>query len=179
MLALIGDSFDGIFEDFTGVPGRLERVPHKSGVHMYVDYAHTPDALDKVLSFLNQIKQQVSPKAKIITVFGCGGDRDQEKRPLMAKAAENASSKVVLTSDNPRFEDPRKIIQDIATGFSKSFRDQSVKVEEDRLEALRLALTMAEPGDLLLGAGTGHEKFQQIGNDKRPMDDVEYLRGLN
>lgn len=171
-------SLDQPFADFLGVPGRLERVPNNKGVHAYVDYAHTPDALEKVLQFLNQIRQKVAPKAKIILVFGCGGDRDQEKRPLMAKAAEKASAYVVLTSDNPRFEDPKKIIQDIEVGFSKTFREQCVRTEEDRNKALKMALEMANPGDLLLVAGKGHEKFQQIGNEKKPMDDVEVLRGL-
>lgn len=171
-------NLDHVFDDFTGVPGRLERIPNNKGVHAYVDYAHTPDALEKVLSFLNQIKQAAAPEAKVILVFGCGGDRDQEKRPLMARAAETAAAYVVLTSDNPRFEDPRKIIQDIEVGFSKPFREACVKVEVDREQALKMALEMSRPGDLLLVAGKGHEKFQQIGNEKRPMDDVRYLRGL-
>ena len=171
-------NLENVFEDFNGVPGRLERVPNKKGVYAFVDYAHTPDALEKVLSFVNQIKQKTSPKSKVILVFGCGGDRDQEKRPLMAKAAETAAAYVVLTSDNPRFEDPKKIIHDIEVGFSKPFREGCVKVEVDREKALEMAVEMANPGDLLLVAGKGHEKFQQIGNEKKPMDDVEYLRGL-
>ncbi len=171
-------NLENIFDSFNGVPGRLERIANNKGVHAYVDYAHTPDALEKVLSFLNQIKQKVAPKAKVILVFGCGGDRDQEKRPLMARAAETAAAYVVLTSDNPRFEDPKKIIQDIEVGFSKPFREACVKVEVDRENALKMALEMTNPGDLLLVAGKGHEKFQQIGNEKRPMDDVKYLRGL-
>lgn len=172
------ESLEGAFDHFMGVPGRLERVHNNNGVHVYVDYAHTPDALEKTLSFITQIKQKVSPASKVITVFGCGGDRDQEKRPLMAKAAEKASNYVVLTSDNPRFEDPNKIIQDISVGFSSSFRDHCTKVETDRLLALKLAMEMARPGDLLLVAGKGHEKYQQIGNEKKPMDDVEYLSNL-
>ena len=172
------ESLENAFQDFHGVPGRLERVPHPSGVHIYVDYAHTPDALEKVLSFLTQIRDGASPQSKVITVFGCGGDRDQEKRPLMAKVAERVSNYVVLTSDNPRFEDPQKIIQDIELGFSSHFRDHCVRKEEDRQQALKVALSVSRPGDLLLVAGKGHEKFQQIGNEKRPMDDVEFLRGL-
>lgn len=173
------DSLDGVFEDFYGVPGRLESVANKKSVNIYVDYAHTPDALEKVLSFLNQIKEKVSPKSKVITVFGCGGDRDQEKRPLMARAAEKNSSYVILTSDNPRFEDPDRIIENVVQGFSKDYREGCVKIEADRLTALKLAFEMSNPGDLLLVAGKGHEKYQQIGNEKHPMDDVAYLRGLS
>jgi len=125
---------------FKGVPGRLERVPTKKEINVFVDYAHKPDALRSVLSILNQIREAAKQKSKIITVFGCGGDRDKGKRPIMAQIAVDSSDVVIVTSDNPRTEDPLAIIQDILFGISKELLNNKVFVEVDRREAIRKAV---------------------------------------
>ncbi len=153
---------------FPGVPGRLERIESPSGAVAFVDFSHTDAALHSVLSVLRPLV-----KGKLITVFGCGGDRDKGKRPLMAKAAEELSDRVVVTSDNPRTEDPDCIIRDIMPGFSEPGK---VSVDPDRAGAIRLAAGMAGPGDALLVAGKGHENYQIIGTEKRHMDDRELVR---
>lgn len=160
---------------FSGVPGRLQGVENRAGVHVYVDYAHTPDALDNVLAALNEVRPQ---GARIITVFGCGGDRDNAKRPLMAKAAQAASDVVVVTSDNPRTEDPEKIIEQIMVGVDAGRPDPAVGVqavyrEVDRRAAIKLALSKARPGDIVLIAGKGHEDYQILGEEKIHFSDVE------
>ena len=154
--------------DFPGVPGRLERVESFTGATAFVDYAHTDDALRSVLSVLRPLA-----KGKLITVFGCGGDRDGGKRPLMAKAAEEYSDLIVVTSDNPRTEDPQRIIDDIMRGFSS--RDK-VGVDADRAGAVRLAVSKAGSGDVVLVAGKGHEDYQIVGTEKRHLDDRELVR---
>lgn len=162
--ATIGDALAG----FPGVPGRLERVAGLDGVTAFVDYAHTDDALRSVISVLRPLA-----KKRLITVFGCGGDRDRGKRPLMAKAAEEASDVVVVTSDNPRTEDPGDIIDDILPGFADRGK---VEVDRDREKAINLAVRLAQPGDTLLVAGKGHEDYQIVGTEKRHFDDREILR---
>lgn len=153
---------------FPGVPGRLERLESNDGVKAFVDYSHTDGALRSVLSVLRPLV-----KGKLITVFGCGGDRDTGKRPLMAKAAEEFSDRVVATSDNPRTEDPEKILDEVMPGFTKPDR---VTREADRPTAVRIAVGMAVPGDAVLVAGKGHEDYQIIGTEKRHMDDRELVR---
>lgn len=155
-------------ENFPGVPGRLERIASPDGRMAFVDYAHTDDALRSVLSVLRPLV-----KGKLITVFGCGGDRDRGKRPLMAKAAEQFSDVVVVTSDNPRTEDPAAIIADIMPGFAKP---EKVKVDADRAAAIRLAAEMAGSGDAILIAGKGHEDYQIVGTVKHHLDDRELVR---
>ena len=154
--------------DFPGVPGRLERLESGDGVTAFVDYSHTDGALRSVLSVLRPLV-----KGKLITVFGCGGDRDAGKRPLMAKAAEEYSDRVVVTSDNPRTEDPERILDDVMPGFAKPDR---VTREADRPAAVRIAAGMAQPGDAILVAGKGHEDYQIVGAEKRHMDDRELVR---
>ncbi|MDR1535124.1 MAG: UDP-N-acetylmuramoyl-L-alanyl-D-glutamate--2,6-diaminopimelate ligase [Planctomycetota bacterium] len=154
--------------DFPGVPGRLERIQSPSGVTAFVDYAHTDDALRSVLSVLRPLTP-----GRLITVFGCGGNRDRGKRPLMARAAEDFSDRVVVTSDNPRLEDPGAIIKDIMGGFA---RPDGVAVEPDRERAVFRAAGMAEPGDAILVAGKGHENYQILGTEKRRLDDRELVR---
>lgn len=146
------------------VPGRLERVPCRRNFQVFVDYAHTDDALRNVLSTLRELQP-----ARIITVFGCGGDRDRAKRPLMAKAAEELSSHIVITSDNPRSEDPERILDEIETGLRRKTHDRIC----DRETAIRHAVDLAGPGDVVLIAGKGHEKTQEAGGVKTPFDDVE------
>ena len=145
------------------VPGRLERVTERSRFQVFVDYAHTPDALVNVLRTLRGMQPN-----RIITVFGCGGDRDKMKRPLMARAAEQGSNICVLTSDNPRSEDPEAIIQMAAKGFA---RPKSHALIADRRDAIEAALKNARPGDVVLIAGKGHEDYQEVKGVKHPFDD--------
>ena len=140
---------------FPGVPGRLQRVPNDRGIHVFVDYAHSPDAVENVLAALAEIR---SEGQRIITVIGCGGDRDQKKRPLMGAAAQRGSDLTVITSDNPRSEDPEAIIDQIFKGIST--QGSQVMRETDRRQAIHMALGAAEPGDLVLIAGKGHEDYQ-------------------
>lgn len=153
---------------FSGVPGRLEQLVGPNGVRVFVDYAHTDDALRSVLSVLRPLTP-----GRLITVFGCGGDRDRGKRPLMAKAAEEQSDLVYLTSDNPRTESPQRILDDILPGFAK--RDR-VTVQPDRAAAIRQAVRAAGQGDVVLVAGKGHENYQIIGTEKQHLDDRELVR---
>ncbi len=155
-------------ERFPGVPGRLERMESRSGAVAFVDYAHTDDALHSVLSVLRPLV-----KGKLVTVFGCGGDRDKGKRPLMAKAAEALSDLVIVTSDNPRTEEPADIISGIMAGFADRSK---VRVDPDRAGAIRLAASLAGAGDAILVAGKGHENYQIIGTEKRHLDDRELVR---
>ncbi|MGN1038166.1 MAG: Mur ligase family protein, partial [Mailhella sp.] len=159
-------------EKFAGVPGRLERIPTKpeEKLGIFVDYAHTPDALANVLRTLAQAKFR-----RIITVFGCGGDRDRTKRPLMGEAVAGMSDIAIVTSDNPRTEDPERIIDDIMPGFKES---SSVYRESDRHKALELAVRLLRPGDALLVAGKGHEDYQIIGTTKHHFSDQEILKEL-
>lgn len=150
-------------ESFYGVPGRLQKVTNAKNRHVFVDYAHTDDALRNVLNALRDVRDTSGSSGKIITVFGCGGDRDKGKRPLMAKVAEELSDFVVVTSDNPRTEDPQKIIDDICTGFSDI---NKLKKLVDRREAIRYALEQSQEGDIVLIAGKGHEDYQILGTQK-------------
>jgi UDP-N-acetylmuramoyl-L-alanyl-D-glutamate--2,6-diaminopimelate ligase len=160
---------------FYGAPGRLEKVPNDRGLHVFVDYAHTDDAVRTVLRALAQLKGPSS--ARIVTVFGCGGDRDKGKRPLMCKAACEFSDVIVITSDNPRTEDPLQIIEDVKTGIPAGWKGE-VKVEADRKKALGLSLQSAREGDVILVAGKGHEDYQIVGDKKLDFSDVKVLTEL-
>jgi UDP-N-acetylmuramoyl-L-alanyl-D-glutamate--2,6-diaminopimelate ligase len=149
------------------VPGRLERVEVPAPYDVFVDYAHTDDALSNVLRALQPLC-----RGRIILVFGCGGDRDRTKRPRMARAAEQAAGPIVVTSDNPRTEQPGAIIEEILAGFSPAGR-RRVRVEPDRRAAIEAAVEMAEAGDIVLIAGKGHETYQVLGARRVPFDDVE------
>jgi UDP-N-acetylmuramoyl-L-alanyl-D-glutamate--2,6-diaminopimelate ligase len=159
------------------ISGRLERVENDRGLHIFVDYAHTPDALARVGQSLKGLKQGVS--SRLITVFGCGGDRDRSKRPLMGREAGLVSDIVILTSDNPRSEDPEAIIKDILPGLEsiRFPKDRTLKIIS-REEALHKALEVAREGDFILIAGKGHENYQIIGKEKRPFSDQEILRRI-
>ncbi|UCG31836.1 MAG: UDP-N-acetylmuramoyl-L-alanyl-D-glutamate--2,6-diaminopimelate ligase [Phycisphaerales bacterium] len=149
------------------VPGRLEKIGgDKCPIDVFVDYAHTDDALRNVLRATRQIC-----RGQLTVVFGCGGDRDRTKRPRMAQAAEQLADNIFVTSDNPRTEDPHKIIADIMEGFGR--RRRQVHAEPDRGQAIRRAIREAEPGDLVLIAGKGHEDYQIIGGSRRWFDDRE------
>jgi len=157
--------------DCARVPGRLERVENGKGIHVFVDYAHTDDALKNVLESLRRIPHN----GKIITVFGCGGDRDRGKRPKMGRVATRLSDHVIVTSDNPRSEDPQAIIRAILKGAAGG----PWEAVADRREAIGRALSRARPGDVVVIAGKGHETYQIIGDKALPFDDrAVALEGL-
>jgi UDP-N-acetylmuramoyl-L-alanyl-D-glutamate--2,6-diaminopimelate ligase len=162
------------------VPGRLEPIGNVRGIHVFVDYAHTPDGLDRVLATM----QELSPP-RIVTLFGCGGNRDKGKRPLMGRIAAARSDVVVVTSDNPRREDPHAILRDIVPGLEEEgWREaagtapasKEYLLIEDRRAAIETALSLARPGDALLVAGKGHENAQIIGDRRLPFDDRRVVR---
>jgi UDP-N-acetylmuramoyl-L-alanyl-D-glutamate--2,6-diaminopimelate ligase len=156
------------------VPGRFERVDCSQPFTVVVDYAHTDDALRNLTALARELVSGAGAKGRVLTVFGCGGDRDRKKRPLMGEAAGRGSDFVVLTSDNPRSEDPLAIINDAVVGLQKSGVKYSV--EPDRRKAIALAIGEARPGDVVLLAGKGHEKLQITREGAAPFDDLEVAR---
>jgi UDP-N-acetylmuramoyl-L-alanyl-D-glutamate--2,6-diaminopimelate ligase len=170
-------------ERLSVIPGRMEEIPNRRGLHVFVDYAHTPEGLERVLSTLGGLSE-----GRLITVFGCGGNRDRGKRPEMGRISAMRSDIVVVTSDNPRNEDPQAILADIlpglrAEGFIEA--DEEVTWEEgyfvalcDRKAAIARALSIARPGDTVAIAGKGHENVQIIGDRSLPFDDGEIVRGV-
>jgi len=158
------------------VPGRFERVDCKQPFTVVVDYAHTDDALRNLTSLAREFVQHARQKGRVITVFGCGGDRDRAKRPLMGEAAGRGSDFAVLTSDNPRNEDPLAIINDATVGLQRS--GAKYTVQSDRKMAIALAIREAAPGDIVLIAGKGHEKVQVTREGSIPFDDVEIARDI-
>lgn len=179
LVALHTDAdLSGLLKKFSrvNVPGRLERVADRN---YFVDYAHTPDALKNVIGALQDIRHRSGKQNRLITVFGCGGDRDQTKRPLMGRIAAELSDVVLVTSDNPRTEDPEKIIADILPGVLAVQKEFDGKrgylVEVDRASALKRAIELATSDDIVLVAGKGHEDYQIVGTEKRHFDDREIL----
>lgn len=156
-------------ESCTGPPGRLERISNKLGLHVFVDYAHTPDALDNVLVALKELDFR-----RLIVVFGCGGDRDPGKRPLMGQAVARHADLAVLTSDNPRHEDPEQIMHEVMPGLQDC---PQVMCNPDRRQAIHMGLEATGPLDALVIAGKGHECTQQIGDQKLPFSDAQVVRG--
>ena len=154
------------------VNGRFETIRSASGVTAIVDYAHTPDALDNVLATINDILRR---PGRCITVCGAGGNRDKGKRPLMAQSAVRASDRVIITSDNPRFEEPQDIINDMLAGLTPDDMRKVVAIA-DRREAIRTAAMLAQPGDVILIAGKGHEDYQEVKGVKHHFDDHEVVR---
>ena len=165
------------------VPGRMERVPNDRGVTLLVDYAHTGDALENVLKTISSLGG-----GRIITLFGCGGDRDRFKRPVMAEVAGRHSDLTIITSDNPRTEAPAAIIAEVRTGILplglREYRGNDLAMDvapgekgfvtvENRREAIRMAVNLSRPGDIILLAGKGHEDYQIIGSTKHHFDDRE------
>lgn len=159
-------------DKFTGVPGRLQSVPNAQDLSVFVDYAHSPDALENVLTAIRSVRENLKSSARIWTIFGCGGDRDKGKRPLMAQMALKYSDNVVITSDNPRTEDPNDIIKDILAGVAGADKAKTTVVV-DRKEAIHQTIKKAQKGDVILIAGKGHEDYQIIGKDKFPFSDVK------
>ncbi len=149
------------------VPGRLEIVPAKRQFQVFVDYAHTPDALLNVIKTLRELEPR-----RLIVVFGCGGDRDRQKRPLMAEAVDRHADYAIVTSDNPRKEDPDAIIAEIEKGFRA---DRYEKIT-DRAQAITRAVKIAEPRDIVLIAGKGHEAYQEFADHTIPFDDIQVAR---
>lgn len=161
--------------EITGAEGRFEYIisPNQKIIGI-VDYAHTPDALLNVLATIKKLREG---HEQIITVVGCGGDRDKTKRPVMAEVTCEHSDKVVFTSDNPRSEDPLQILADMENGLNTAAKRKYVSVP-DRKEAIKLAVSMAKPGDIVLIAGKGHEKYQEIKGVKHPFDDKQVMREM-
>lgn len=156
------------------VAGRFETIRSPKGFTVIVDYAHTPDALTNVL---NGIHEVLDGNGKVITVVGCGGNRDKGKRPMMAKEAVRLSDQVILTSDNPRFEEPDSIIEDMVAGLSTADMDKTLCIT-DRKQAIKTAITLAQKGDVVLVAGKGHEDYQEVKGIKHHFDDRETVKLL-
>ncbi|GGC37226.1 UDP-N-acetylmuramoyl-L-alanyl-D-glutamate--2,6-diaminopimelate ligase [Parapedobacter defluvii] len=157
--------------NITGAEGRFDTMISPKGVVGIVDYAHTPDAVLNVLETINDLRKK---NEQIITVLGCGGDRDKAKRPQMAAVAVNNSDKVIITSDNPRTEDPLQIIREMETGIPEDGKRKVFSIA-DRREAIRAACHLAQPGDIILVAGKGHEKYQEINGERFDFDDKQVL----
>jgi UDP-N-acetylmuramoyl-L-alanyl-D-glutamate--2,6-diaminopimelate ligase len=155
----------------TGARGRFDYVVSSDGIIGIVDYAHSPDAVQNILSTVHDVRKG---NEKVITVLGCGGDRDKTKRPIMAKVACEWSDKVIFTSDNPRSEDPAQIIKDMEEGVDPAFKRHTISIV-DRREAIKTAVHLAKPGDIVVIAGKGHEKYQEIKGVRNHFDDKEEL----
>lgn len=160
-----------VLSNITGAEGRFEYIISPNNIIGIVDYAHTPDAVQNVLSTVQDIRKGTE---RVITVIGCGGDRDKSKRPVMAQVACDWSDKVILTSDNPRTEDPALIIQEMEKGVSPSNKRKTLSIS-DRKEAIKTACHLAKPGDIILLAGKGHEKYQEVNGVRYHFDDKEIL----
>lgn len=161
-----------VISTLQSVSGRFETIHAPAGYTAIVDYAHTPDALTNVISTINQI---LEGNGRLITVVGCGGNRDKGKRPMMAREAVNGSWKAILTSDNPRFEEPQDILNDMLAGLDVTEKAKSLTIV-DRREAIRTACALAQPGDVVLVAGKGHEDYQIVQGVKHHFDDREVVR---
>ncbi len=170
-LGLDRDTLLTAMSRLTPVAGRFQPFRSPSGVVGIVDYAHTPDAIINVLDTINEIKPA---SASVTAIVGCGGDRDRGKRPIMACEAAERASRLIITSDNPRTEDPMSIIADMRAGLTPEQEQRTLTVP-DRAEAIRLAVQLAAPGDVILLAGKGHETYQIIGTEKLPFDDRAVL----
>lgn len=170
----LGLTLEGMAEhlkDFSGVPGRLENIDCGQDFTVLVDFAHTPDGLENVFSSLAPYK-----KRRLVCVFGCGGDRDKTKRPLMGQIASRYCDFVYVTSDNPRSEDPAQISKEVCAGFPAAFKDFAVEL--DRSCAIKKAIRTAVPGDIIVLAGKGHERSQIIGNYSHPFSDSNEARSV-
>jgi UDP-N-acetylmuramoyl-L-alanyl-D-glutamate--2,6-diaminopimelate ligase len=160
-----------LLSSLTGAEGRFDYVSNQQQIIGIVDYAHTPDAIQNVLSTIQDIRKGTE---QVITIIGCGGDRDKTKRPIMAQVACDWSDKVILTADNPRTEDPQVILQEMEAGVSPTNKRKTLTIA-DRKEAIKTACHLAKPGDIILLAGKGHEKYQEINGIRYHFDDKEVL----
>ncbi len=174
---LLGEEKEAVLSSLSitkGADGRFEKVENEANILAIVDYAHTPDALENVLETLDDLRTK---NELLVTVVGCGGDRDKDKRPKMSAIATQYSDKVILTSDNPRTEDPKQILEDMRAGIPKS-KERNVMVIEDRKEAIRTACNLANNNDIVLVAGKGHETYQEVNGVRHHFDDKEILNEL-
>ena len=174
MLGQKADDVLVVMSTLKSVSGRLEPIRSKEGFTAIIDYAHTPDALDNVLKAIHEV---LRGKGRVITVCGAGGNRDKGKRPLMAQEAVRQSDKVIITSDNPRFEEPQAIIDDMLAGLNAQQMRKVVSIV-DRREAIRTACMMAQKGDVILIAGKGHEDYQEVKGVKHHFDDKEVVMDI-
>jgi UDP-N-acetylmuramoyl-L-alanyl-D-glutamate--2,6-diaminopimelate ligase len=158
----------------SGAEGRFDYIISNDLIIGIVDYAHTPDALENVLATIKKLRKG---HEQIITVVGCGGDRDKTKRPIMAQSACDLSDRVILTSDNPRTEDPNQILRDMEEGLTSAAKRKYISIA-DRREAIKTAVSLANKEDIILVAGKGHEKYQDINGIKYPFDDKAVLREM-
>jgi len=169
-LSLSPDTVVNALRDVPQVPGRFEIVSNRRGITVIVDYAHTPDALENLLRSARALQPR-----RLITVFGCGGNRDRSKRPRMGAIASELSDLCVVTSDNPRNEPPEAIIDEILQGIRQR---EDVRVEPDRRRAIALAIESAQAGDMVVIAGKGHETVQIVGDQRIPFDDRQVAREM-
>ena len=163
-----------VLSNLESVIGRFQQIRSNSGITAIVDYAHTPDALENVLQTISSIRTK---NESVLTVVGCGGDRDKAKRPKMAAVACELSDKVIITSDNPRSEEPEQIIKEMMEGVEGQFFNKTLSIT-DREQAIKTACVMAQPGDIILIAGKGHENYQEIKGVKHPFDDLKIVTNL-
>jgi UDP-N-acetylmuramoyl-L-alanyl-D-glutamate--2,6-diaminopimelate ligase len=173
---LLGEDEEEVLRSLSsikGAKGRFDRITI-GGITAIVDYAHTPDALDNVLKTIQAFR---TGNEQLITVVGCGGNRDKTKRPEMAKIAVAESTKVIFTSDNPRFEDPMEILREMQAGVGPSDYRKTLTIE-DRFEAIKTAIMLSQKGDIILIAGKGHEDYQEIKGVKHHFDDAEVASEL-
>jgi UDP-N-acetylmuramoyl-L-alanyl-D-glutamate--2,6-diaminopimelate ligase len=161
---------------FAGVPGRVQRVAHAGNKAVFIDYAHDPDAFEKLLGTTKTAMRRERPNARLVTVFGCGGDRDRGKRPLMLQAALRSSDRVVITSDNPRSEDPRAIADEILMGLPSAADEARIVVELDRTTAIHAALDSTAESDVVMVLGKGHEPYQIIGGERLSYSDYAVVQ---
>ena len=170
---LLGAGRDEVLRELSGlspVSGRFETIRSSDGITAVVDYAHTPDALQNVIRTIDEVRKEGQ---RLYVVVGCGGDRDRTKRPEMARIAVEGSHTAILTSDNPRTEDPEAILAEMKAGLDPDARYLCIV---DRREAIRTAVALARPGDIVLVAGKGHETYQDVGGVKHHFDDREQVR---
>ena len=156
------------------VSGRFQYIVSDNNITAIVDYAHTPDALENVLKTINNIRKN---NEQLITIVGCGGDRDKTKRPIMANIATSMSNKTIITSDNPRTENPETIIQEMEAGVATENLNKTLSIA-DRKQAIKTASQLAQPNDIILIAGKGHENYQEINGIKHHFDDMEMIKGF-
>jgi UDP-N-acetylmuramoyl-L-alanyl-D-glutamate--2,6-diaminopimelate ligase len=156
----------------------VQEVVHSGKKAVFIDYAHDPDAFEELLHTARAAMLRERPGARLVTMFGCGGDRDRGKRPLMLQAALRSSDRVVITSDNPRSEDPRAIADEILTGLPSPADEARIVVELDRTKAIQVALESSAEGDVIMLLGKGHEPYQIIGDQRLPFSDYAVARAL-
>lgn len=157
--------------------GRFQHIPTPKQLDIIIDYAHKPEALEKILLSIHQIREDANQQGRIITIIGCGGNRDTQKRPIMAKIAFRLSDQLILTADNPRYEDPKAIIEEMKQGLTPAEQLKTLTVV-DRTEAIQVAYKMAQPADIILIAGKGHENYQEIAGVKYPLSDEAIVNNL-